>query len=85
MNEREENDFDCSIYHFMEDALPFCINNDEMLGFDICGYSNNNFYSFIHNNLQTDFRKYGKNLNELSLIANYEDAQYVIHLIDNQR
>ena len=43
------------------------------------------FYSFIHNNLQTDFRKYGKNLNELSLIANYEDAQYVIHLIDNQK
>jgi hypothetical protein len=85
LNEREENDFDCSIYHFMEDALPFCINNDEMLGFDICGYSNNNFYSFIHNNLQTDFRKYGKDLNELSLIANYEDAQYVIHLIDNQK
>ncbi|MEK4911541.1 hypothetical protein [Bacillus sp. FSL E2-8887] len=80
MNEREENDFEVSIYDFIESALPADVENDEILGFDICGFSNNNFYSFIHNNLQEDF---GKKLNELSLVDKYEDAKQIIHLIDD--
>ena len=38
------------------------------------------FYYFIHNNLKEDF---GKKLNELSLVDNYEDAKQIIHLIDD--
>ncbi|WP_283750582.1 hypothetical protein [Bacillus cereus] len=83
MNEREENDFKVSIYDFLESSLPVDVENDEILGFDICGFSNNNFYSFIHNNLQEDFEAFGKKLNDLSLVDKYEDAKQIIHLIDD--
>ncbi|HDX9577265.1 TPA: hypothetical protein ROX88_000750 [Bacillus pseudomycoides] len=82
LNEEQENDFDVSIYDLLKDSRPFQIEDNEVLGFDICGYSNNAFYSFICNGLQSDFKRFGKQLNSLSLIENYKDAQEIIHLID---
>ncbi|WP_242251502.1 hypothetical protein [Bacillus cereus group sp. BfR-BA-01379] len=84
MNEREGNDFKVSIYGFLKSSLPADVKNDGILGFDICGYESNGFYSFIFNNLQADFQVFGKKLNELSLVDNYEDAKQIIHLIDNR-
>ncbi|EJR59409.1 hypothetical protein IIO_03914 [Bacillus cereus VD115] len=83
MNEREENDFKISIYGFLESSLPADVNNDGILGFDICGYESNGFYSFIFNNLQVDFKAFGKRLNDLSLVDNYEDAKQILHSIDD--
>ncbi|KMN46922.1 hypothetical protein [Bacillus sp. LK2] len=80
MNQLVGRDPSVSIYDFLESSLPVDVKNDEILGFDICGFSNNDFYSFIHNNLQEDF---GKKLNALSLVDKYEDAKQIIHLIDN--
>ncbi|HDX9588342.1 TPA: hypothetical protein ROX98_001286 [Bacillus pseudomycoides] len=82
LNEAQENDFDVSIYDLLKDSIPFQIKENVVLGFDICGYSNNSFYSFICNGLQIDFNRFGKQLNSLSLIDNYKDAQEIIHLID---
>ncbi|MES9691202.1 hypothetical protein CN639_08460 [Bacillus toyonensis] len=83
MNEREENDFKVSIYDFLESSLPTDVKNNEILGFDICGYESNGFYSFIFNNLQVDFKTFDKRLNDLSLVDKYEDAKQIIHSIDD--
>lgn len=85
LNELEENNFEVSIYNFLESSLPFSVKKYEILGFDICGYSNNSFYSFIHNGLQEDFNRFNKKLNGLSLIGNYDDAKEIIYLIDEKK
>ncbi|WP_242311935.1 hypothetical protein [Bacillus cereus group sp. BfR-BA-01331] len=85
LNELEGNNFEVSIYDFLEGSLPVSVKNHKILGFDICGYDNNSFYSFILNRLHEDFDRFDKKLNALSLIENYDDAKEIIHLIDEKK
>jgi hypothetical protein len=82
INEKDEIDMP-SIYQFVKgkkiEELSF---QDKKLGFDICGFSNGGFYSFICNGLQNDFLDNQVRLNPYSLIEQYKDALDVISLID---
>lgn len=83
LNENNENSHEVSLYDFLKESEEYDIlEKDNILGFDICGYSNNQFYSYICNGLQKDFTKHGKILNHNSLIDKYKDAKELIELID---
>lgn len=84
-NEVSENSFDVSIYDFIKESPQVDLKDeDELLGFDVCGYTNNQFYSMICNELQLEFDKYNIKLNENSLISNYAEANQLINLIDKR-
>ncbi|MEW4286095.1 hypothetical protein [Priestia koreensis] len=86
INEQNENDKEISIYNFLKDKkIEHISSKERKLGFDICGYLNGNFYSFICNGLQDDFLENNIQLNRYSLIEEYKDAKVIINLIDNNK
>jgi hypothetical protein len=83
-NEKHENTYEVSVYKLLQNATEISIGPKEKLGFDICGYSNNQFYSYICNGLQKEFLEKGIKLNKYSLIDSYENADEIIELIDKK-